>query len=148
MSKVEFRSKGTYYDAPQQIEDQLELPISVATKREVWWINGYTEVQKRFFRQKAVVKLVIESGVAQTTYLDANHISELEDPNLRYALRFADAAEAVGMSDDGNYGKSGHFVTVVATSEDVKSKFLNATYSGITSRTEDTFMQSLRDVGN
>ena len=148
MSKVEFRSKGTHYNAPQQIEEQLVLPISVGAKREVWWINGYTEVQKRFFRQKAAIQLITESGVAQTTYLDADHISALTDPELRYALRFADAAEAVGMSDDGHYGQSGHFVTVVATNEDAKSEFLYATYSGTTSRTEDTFMQSLRDVGN
>lgn len=67
------------------------------------------------------------------TRIATSEIDNLEDPDLRYALRFHEAARTVG-----------HFVTIEATSEGVSSTLVEATYSGVTGKTQDTFMQDLR----
>ena len=131
MAKDQFRSKGTYYVSLEHDENQLELSLNVLQNREVWWMHGSLEVQRKLFRTKVHINLIAEGGMGvNRTYMDADDIAALQDPNLRYALRFADAAETSRWSNNGDSLCSGHLMSVVATNEGVDSQLLDAIYSG------------------
>lgn len=80
------------------------------------------------------------------TRMDTDKISELADSELRYALRFADAANAAGWLREGPGWFSGHAVYVMATDEDRESRLLEATYTGIVDKKTgaDTFLENLQ----
>lgn len=125
-------------------QDQLELSLEIRPYRLVSWFNAIATEKKRiFWKNRRIVRLISdESGWPQFTRFPVDNISKLEDPDLRYALRFADAAEAVGWASDG-FGQSGHRVSIDATDEGLQSKLLTANYTGVISKGTDTFLESL-----
>jgi hypothetical protein len=77
------------------------------------------------------------------TFIDAETISQLQDPDLRYALRLADASAAVGWTDNSQDMKSCHEVTVTAEVNGTESRLIDVTYTGISKGHHDSFMENL-----
>lgn len=144
MSGIEFRNKSSTAGTQGYDTNQLPLPYRLAPNREVHWLHGVVE-RRRSFSGRRVAQLILERDIyyPKMTFIDAEKISELKDPDLRYALRFADAANAIGWTSDGPDSKSAHDVCVIAADDGVNSKFLEASYTGVTRRGSDTFLQNL-----
>lgn len=119
-------------------EDQ-PLPVPIRPEREVSWLHGIDSRRLGWLGRKPMM-LCIESGFPERTTVKTEAISEIRDPNLRYALRFADAANAAGSIRDGEFSSHSLEVRIVATDEGTESRLLDAWYSGI----DDTFMDDLR----
>ena len=145
MASVQIRNKRAHSYFVEQYDGQMTLDFDHLPKREVYWLVAETETKKRLVGHKVVTKLMLDPDTSWPTSknIDSDDISELRDPKLRYALRFADAADAVGWIEDGPYTKSGHHVTIVATDNGVDSLLLYACYTGVVNKKQDTFMQSL-----
>jgi hypothetical protein len=128
--------------------EQLTLPIAIRLKDEVSWFN-VREVEKRrrgkIFGKKIVKELILEEDRVWPTMtkIDVEAIDKLNDPDLRYALRFEDAAKQAGWQNDGPWMQSRHDVSVDATDEGLDSRFMGARYSGIGQGPEDTFLLNL-----
>lgn len=113
------------------------LPYESGPVREVSWFKvTQTEKKRRFLRNKILTDLIIDpkTGMAASHDIQSADISKIQDPDLRYALRLADAAQAVG----------NHMVSIEATDEGVNSQFVRAEYTGTLDGGADTFMQDLR----
>lgn len=122
------RNHFRFADAPQ-----LLLPLDVREKREVSWLVVDQEAKKRrlWFGNKIVTRIVEdEDGQAVFHRIDSDDIAKVKDPDLKMALRLADAAKAMGWIDSGPYTKYAHSVAIEATGEGFDSKLVNATYSG------------------
>ena len=106
---------------------------------------NYTKKRIMGLGSKVVTELITDNEMyhPKSVFIDASSIGELGDPNLRYALRFADAAEALGWMHTTEFSMSGHFVTVIATDAGVESRFISAAYSGRTEQGNDTFIRDL-----
>ncbi len=124
---------------------QLMLPIAIRAPREVSWFNARQTESRRLLGKRVLTEFIFEEpgGPVKKATIDVDSITDLNDVNLRYALRFADAARASGWQQDGPYTSSGHFVWVKATDEAADSQLLRATYSGIVRGQDDTFMDNL-----
>jgi hypothetical protein len=128
--------------------EQLTLPIAIHPKNEVSWFN-VREVEKRrlfgLFGTKIVKELIQEEDRVwpSTTKIEVEAISKLKDPDLRYALRFKDAADQAGWQPDGAAMQSRHDVSVDATDEGMDSRFMGASYSGVGKGASDTFLLNL-----
>lgn len=127
--------------------EQLLLPLDVRQPRAVYWLNAVEERrrEKLFGRKVVTAALILEDGTysPSKTTLDSNRISELTDPDLRYALRYADAASSAGWKVEGPGALSGHHVMVMATDEGLESRFLEASYTGIVDQETDSFLENL-----
>lgn len=145
MATVQIRDKRAHSCFVEQCDGQITLDFDHLPKREVYWLVAETEAKKRLVGHKVVSKLVLDPDTSWPTsrYIDTADISKLGDPKLRYALRFADAADAVGWIEDSPYTKSGHNVTIAATDDGAESLLLYACYTGVVNRRQDTFMESL-----
>lgn len=109
---------------------QMELDI-VEPAREVEWWNAHEEGRKKWFGQRTI-KIVKEWDAymePSTTAFHASRLSEIEDPALRYALRFKDAMNAIGSVSTSETSSTSGNVTVYATNEGLKSRLLCAHYS-------------------
>jgi hypothetical protein len=149
MTNVRFRNEGMHYrDRGEVDENQLSLPIDIGTKREVHWLHGVQQTRRRLIGTRVVTHLVMneDTYLPEITYIDTDDIAELKDPNLRYALRFADAAASVGWVRESSSSSSCHNVTVIATNEGVDSTLLSTVYTGISDSSTDTFMKNLHDA--
>jgi len=124
--------------------EQLVLPFEVRPVRLARWLQVVRERRRLFGRAATYTFVTKPSGLPKTTTIDAEKIGELKDPQLRYALRFADAANAAGWQVESPGAMSGHFVNVEATDEGLDSRFVHATYTGIIKDGVDTFMENLR----
>lgn len=127
--------------------EQLTLPADVLSiTREVYWFAAVQfEKKRRLLANKVISQLIIDEKdqMPKAVRIDAGTIGVIKDPNLRYALRFADAAEAAGWVEDSAGCLGGHFVSTEATDEGVNSRFIGANYTGVTGRGTDTFLENL-----
>ena len=123
--------------------EQPALELSI-TGREVRAYRAETIRQRRaFFFGKDVTRIVsLEALVFKADELDLDHVS---DPDLLYALRFADAAQSAGWTSNDRVTYSRHQVHVLATDTDEKSsELISADYSGVIDENgNDTFMENL-----
>lgn len=131
-----------------QETEQLALPIAIRPKNEVSWYNmREVEIRRRgiIFGKKIVKELILEEDRIwpSTTKIDIETVDKLSDPDLRYALRFQDAAEQAGWKNDGSGMQSRHDVSVDATNEGIESRFMGAQYTGIGGGSQDTFLLNL-----
>jgi hypothetical protein len=112
--------------------EQLILPIEIRPKREVYWFQVTQEKRRKLFGERVVSKLVIdpETGMPATTVIDAADISTIQDSNLRYALRYVDAAEAIGWVQEAPGIQSMIGVGVDAQGDGVDAQFVSAQYDG------------------
>lgn len=126
--------------------EQSELPLAEGRPiEEVRWFQARQVEKRRLLGKKVISELIIdEKGWAKTTSISVAEISSLKDPNLRYALRFAAAADAVGWVASSEYTSYCHDVGVYATDNGLDSQLINAHYSGIARGRTDTFMENLR----
>jgi dipeptidyl aminopeptidase/acylaminoacyl peptidase len=102
--------------------------------------------RERLFGRRAVTAaLIFKNGTysPSLTTLDSDRISELRDPDLRYALRLADAASSAGWKEEGPGSLSGHHVIVLATDKGLESRFLEASYTGTVDAGTDTSLEDL-----
>ena len=133
-------------DEAQVSGEQLVLPLDIRPARLVHWYN-VTRERRRNLLAKSTDRyrfVTGEFGLPTSTEIDAEKISTLADPQLRYALRFADAANAAGSINEGPGATSSYSVTVEAISDGTDSQFVRATYSGLVKDGVDTFMENLR----
>lgn len=117
---------------------QPELPLEDGREiSEVWWFNVRVTEKPRWLGRYGKVAISNdiedENGLTTITRIRAEEISRIKDPDLRYALCFAAAADA----------NKDHDVTITATDEGFDSRLVSAIYSGIVTRKGDTFMESL-----
>jgi hypothetical protein len=128
----------------EQLYEQSALPFRV--DRELSWINAEEVTKKHLWGKRIGLRLLQDSqsiaGIS-TTSIDTSEIHKLTDPDLRYALRFKDAADAVGWVRDGAYDSSCHYVSILATNEGLDSRILEASYTGVTENDSDSFMKNL-----
>jgi hypothetical protein len=149
MKNMDFRSEPTYYYDPTELDKgQLVIPVDLDMQREVHWVHGKQTKKWGLLGRRIVTNLVMQDHtyMPKVTYINASAIAELVDPDLRYSLRFADAASAVGWTEDSPGSSSAHDVWVTATDEGVESKFISASYTGIGKNANDTFMQNLHSA--
>ncbi len=126
--------------------EQLLLPVEIRPEETVYWFNAEQKhVRRRFFSQKLVTRLLIDpnTDLPATTEVRVDKIHQLKDPNLRYALRFMAVVEAIGWEQRTPGWYSRHDVSVTATDEGVNSRLIGAVYSGMVSKKEDAFMDTL-----
>lgn len=132
---------------PVPESEQLVIPFESGPMREVDWFNVVrVEKKRRFFRNKVLVDLIIDDDTCMPALstIPSCDIDKIEDPDLRYALRFADAAEAAGWFEHSPGHKSSHFVQVNGTEGGFDSQFVWAAYTGIVNNGTDSFMENLR----
>jgi hypothetical protein len=127
-----------------QDDAQLALPLDVRAKREVHWVMGTQE----WLANKVVTKILMREDLylPRLASMDSDHLSTLTDAAMRYAMRFADAAAAVGWTQDGPYSSFSHGVSVTATDEGIHSRLIDASYTGTGSGADDIFLQNLHSV--
>lgn len=153
MANIEFRSDFRQYDTSDYEKDpqQLKLPLAIRESREVHWLN-MTETQvKKLIGYKVVHEYLRREDMflPKSTYIDTDDIAKLNDRQLRYALRFADAANAVGPIATSEYGSTSCRAIVTAVDDGVDSRFVDCTYSGPEESSrfwgtkQDLFMQNL-----
>lgn len=122
------------------MSEQLSLPVEIRPRQEVSWYNAF---QRRNWLGRVSIVNLIEGGTLKQSKIDVENISDLTDPNLRYALRFAAAANAVGFTYDAPNSSYSHSVSVTSTDEGLESHLLSAEYTGVVKNGIDTFMQDL-----
>lgn len=119
--------------------EQLTLPVEIRKEKEVWWLNAEQKPSLLRFLGKKTLKTVYpydsQTGNVSFTSIDVSEISNLSDPDLRYALRFDEAARAAGQC----------IVHVAATDEGMDSRLITAWYSGDIRDGVDTFMEALHN---
>jgi hypothetical protein len=132
-------------------EAQLSLPFRVRAQEDVHWINGQEVPSRRrfvLFGDRILKTAMVpdyEKGLPYShTNIDVEDIENLSDPDLRYALRFQNAAQAIGSITTAKYSSEWSHVSVVATNEGVNSRLLYSEYTGIVDENKDTFMTNLR----
>jgi hypothetical protein len=118
--------------------EQLLLPIQIRERREVYLLRAIqTERITRILRKRIVSTEYLKDkyhGGPTIFHINVDEIEKLKDPNLRYALRFVDAAEAA----------DAQMVWVTATDEGLDSRLINASYGVNATRNEkDAFMADL-----
>lgn len=126
--------------------EQLVLPTELESAREIFWLHAEkVEMKRRFRSSRTIVKLLMDeaTGNPATSSIQAAEIPKIQDPDLRYALRLEDAANAMGWNEVTASLQTRHFVTVEATDEGFNSRLISATYSGIKRNGTDTFMRDL-----
>lgn len=146
MRSIEFRNEPSYNpDTCNDESDQLTLPLELHQRREVFWLHGEQVKRRRLLGSKTITRYIFEeyAYMPKRTYIDAENISDLLDPDLRYALRMADAADSVGWTDCGEGMKLSHDVYVVANYAGAESRFISADYTGVVRGGRDTFMENL-----
>lgn len=121
--------------------EQLSLPLEVRKTQEVTWV-AVEQVQSWRTLGRKVVRYVANAPNFVT--INVEKINELEDPRLRYALRFAAAAQSMGVIRDDEFSSHGNSVYIHATNEGVKSQLTSQAYSGMGYRGRDLFMEDLR----
>ena len=129
--------------------EQLALPVKVRPHQEVTWFIAKEVRKKRLLGlcgHKLVTQMVTSEadGMIERRKIDVDDIGSLKDPDLRYALRFAAAADAAGWIEESPDSYSSHYVTVDATDEGADSRLIAARYSGLGNGQESTFVQDLR----
>lgn len=127
---------------PEQLK--LEMPGTHYSREVSWYIVRPVEIKKRFGRVAIKHESVLdEYGRKCKKTIRADQISELEDENLRYALRFQVAAKALGSFQTSPSCTEGDSVYVDATDEGNSSRFVSATYSGTGKGADSTFIKDL-----
>lgn len=129
-----------------QESEQLKLDIPVRPKREVGWLCVEEVTRLKLFGKKIVTKFVPKGPSLTLGSIDAERISELQDPDLRYALRFADAAQEIGWKEDGECSLSKHAVFINAVGSDIESHLVSAQYTGRVLDGRDEFLENLRSA--
>jgi hypothetical protein len=127
--------------------EQLMLPIEVRPIQEVSWYNVEVTEKKILLLGKKVVKKLIKdpkTSQAAETVIRVEEIDNLNDPDLRYALRFKAAALSAGTITDGVNTSGPNDVIIEATDEGVDSRYVSAAYWGVVTPSVDTFMRDLR----
>jgi hypothetical protein len=122
--------------------EQLTLPLAVRPTHEVFWFK-VREVEKRRLIGKTIVEEQVrkDDGISSsTTVVDVDAIDNLTDPDLRYALRFRAAADQAGWQPNGP-GETRVAVSVYAIDEGADSRFMGASYDGVGTGAEDTFLR-------
>jgi hypothetical protein len=129
-------------------ENQPALDIVARPNRTVHWLNGVKSEERvyLFFKRVFTEPMLDELSRPQKTEIATDDIDKVQDPNLRYALRFAAAAEAVGTVPDGYGGSDAHTVNIFATDEGFNSKLISAMYTGKVVDGCDTFLERLSSV--
>ncbi len=124
---------------------QPELPI-VEPARNVEWTNADKVYKRGLFGRKAIKIVERWDGpyTLNKTIVQASSITNIKDPDLRYALRYKDAVEAVGWVRHSETSSSKGYVTVVATDNGKESELLSAIYSG---SEDETFVDWLKVQG-
>lgn len=130
-----------------QTTKQAELSYESGPVREVSWFNvERIEKWRPFIRNKVVFNPLPDTDgniLAGFSAIQAADISKIADPDLRYALRFADAANAIGSVRDTPWSSHAHFMHVHATKDGFDSEFGHAVYSGVVDGSKDTFLENL-----
>ena len=138
----------TYKDASVAIEDngQYIIPLEIRPLREVKWYHSTLVRKRRLFGHRVVSRLIIDpetNSIGETVIL-SDDIDKQTDPSLRYALRFQDAAFAVGSFYHTPYMSSSHFVSVEASNSGAESTLVSESYTGITENGKDHFLENLK----
>lgn len=121
-----------------------QLTYDTGPVRRVGWLVVELSVKPRkFFRDSVEVNYVTdpERNMPKWQCVDSGSIGEIADPELRYALRFADATNAAGRIDHGGGSSSWHDVVIEATED---ARLHSATYSGRMADYGDDFMENLK----
>lgn len=131
----------------QQLSEQLQMNLGVYPTAEVDWKN--VELKKKFrpLIGRSIVHVAVNeegSVFPKFTRIPVEDISELTDPNLRYALRFQAAVDSVGMVDVGDGSSYSDFVSVSAIGEGRDAIFASAHYSGYEDNGVDSFLETLK----
>lgn len=125
--------------------EQLMLPVEIRPIEMVSWFNVVkTEKKRRLFGKKLRTELMIdpETSFPSLTTIKVDDINQLNDPDLRYALRLSAAASAAGWEEHSPGSMSMHDVWIHATDEGADSQLTGATYSGVVTAAGDTFMRN------
>lgn len=120
--------------------EQLSLPLGIYSRQEVMWLIGEEVRDWRKLGKKAVM---VMTGMPQFESIEVDKIDSMNDPALRYALRFAAAAAAMDFIQDSEFASHSHFVNITATNDGVDSRLLRQSYSGSAQGDIDTFMEDL-----
>ena len=126
--------------------EQLTLDIPIRPKQEVFWLNVRPRELHRLFGKKIISDLLYEEGhvLPSTTSIDADKIPDVRDPDLRYALRFASAIDAVGWVSVNGCMAYKDSVHIEATDDGVHSRLVSVIYSGkIDEHGHDTFWDGI-----
>lgn len=132
-----------------QQQEQLLLDIPIRPKQEVRWLNVRPRERYRLLGRSIINELIYQEGhsLPTTTSIEVDRLAEVKDPDLRYALRFAAAIDAVGwVGEDREGGCTAYkdMVYIEATNEGINSRLVGATYSGkIDDDGHDTFMDGI-----
>ncbi len=130
--------------------EQLMLPYESGPvhSRELSWNNFEFPSQPRNSMVRFLKSHLIggekKTALRTSSSIKSDDISKIVDIDLRYALRFADAAESVGFVADSETSSYADVVIIEATDNGLNSKFVCATYSGIENESGDTFLNSLK----
>lgn len=121
--------------------EQLMLPLGVYPQREVM-VQVAEEVRDwRKFGRRVVM---VMAGQPQFEFVNVDAINDFQDPDLRYALRFAAAAVAAGSIQDSETSSHSLDVYIMATGEGIASRLLGEPwFSGTTLDGRDTFMEDI-----
>ena len=129
--------------------EQLMLPVEIRPEETVYWFNCVERQRWSLFGRRIVRQSIMDSERAfmpAMTTIKVEDIDKLRDVNLRYALRFAAAADAIGMVQDRPGHSYGHFVSVDATDGGLDSRFLGAVYSGVVESGRDSFLEFIKSA--
>lgn len=128
-----------------QCDGQEMLPIAIRPNRISRWNNEELKTKWSLLGKKVVRKLMVDRNFYPTsTEIDSDDIDKIKDPDLRYALRFQDAAKNAGSFYHTPYASSSHFVNVYATNNGFDSKYTGSSYTGISENGVDHFMENLK----
>ena len=129
--------------------EQLMLPVEIRPEETVYWFNCVERQRWSLFGRRIVRELTMDPKQAfmpATTTIKVEDIGTLQDVNLRYALRFAAAADAIGSIEKFPGYSYGHGVSVDATDEGTESRFLGAVYSGVVESGRDSFLEFIKSA--
>lgn len=124
--------------------EQLMLPVEIRPDQKVYWFNAVQSHRWGLLGRRAVTRVAMLDNLRPAvTEIEVKDIPNLTDPSLRYALRFAAAADAIGFVQDSAYSSHSNCVFVDATDEGMDSRFLGATYTGVVTDGKDTFLEDI-----
>ncbi len=121
----------------EQFSIQPALPFKV--DEDLHWFNTELVMRRGLLGKRAVSRLIPDpstpSGLSETI-VKISEIDKLTDQNLRYALRYADAARTIGL-----------YVRIHATDQNFSSRLVEAVYFPFASSRDvegrDSFTQEL-----
>ena len=113
-------------------DDGSMFPIERSEGIVSWMVVERITQRRRFGLGKEVVTRVVEDeqGHAKFQRMDSDDIPTIKDPDLKMALRLADAAKRMGWIRDKGLSSYAHFVAIEATDEGAESKLVRAYYPG------------------